>query len=71
MPLREAGGEALPVMVTEGKPIGEFAVHFCGECGFSEWYARGIERLYNDGYFVRQIQGERRTAKPAAGGPYR
>jgi predicted nucleic-acid-binding Zn-ribbon protein len=70
-PLREAGGEPLPVVQRNGAQIGEFEVKFCGACGFSEWYARGIEQLRADGECVLHIQGERQAASPAAGGPYR
>jgi len=69
-PFREHGSEALPVAVVGGRSIGEFAVHFCGACGFTEWYARRIERLRADGNQVMHILGER-PAVPAAGGPYR
>jgi hypothetical protein len=69
-PFREHGSEALPVAVIEGKSVGELAVRFCGACGFTEWYARRIERLRADGNNVMHIQGER-PAVPAAGGPYR
>ena len=69
-PFREQGSEPLPVTVLDGKSVGKFAVHFCVACGFTEWYARGIERLRADGTYVIHIQGER-PAVPAAGGPYR
>ncbi len=69
-PFREHGSEELPVAVVDGRPLGEFAVRFCGACGFTEWYARRIERLRADGKYVTHIQGER-PAIPAAGGPYR
>ncbi|HEX6839278.1 MAG TPA: hypothetical protein VF334_22025 [Polyangia bacterium] len=69
-PFREQGSEPLPVAMADGRSIGEFAVHFCGACGFTEWYARRIERLRADGRYVTHIQGER-PAVPAAGGPYR
>jgi predicted nucleic-acid-binding Zn-ribbon protein len=69
-PFREHGSEALPVALVDGRLLGEFAIHFCGACGYTEWYGRRIEGLHADGKYVMHIEGER-PAVPAAGGPYR
>jgi predicted nucleic-acid-binding Zn-ribbon protein len=74
--IREAGAlpRPLPVVLDAwlwflSREHGRFSIEICRRCGYTEWFARGLEGLKEDlARGIRLVQG---TAPRAAEGPYR
>jgi hypothetical protein len=61
-----------PVAMIDGEAIGSFRIRVCGSCGFTDWYASGIDRERADDHCRIERAGAALTAaRGSDGGPYR